>query len=702
MTGKFRGAAHYRCNIEFQISKTIPIVFHNLNYDSHFIIERLANTFPGKIDIIPKTSEDYISFSKEMCKSIFNTDEENDLIDKNENDKKYRDNLRLRFIDSYRFLQCSLAKLAQYLPSDKQVITRKEWKHLSEHDFHLSTQKGVYPYTYMNSWEKFNEKKLPNKKDFYDDLNDCDISDEQYEFAQNVWDTFNIESMREYTSLYLKTDVLLLADIFENFRDNCINLYELDPAHYFTLPGYSWDCMLKQTHVQVELFTDIDKMLFVEKGVRGGISQCSKRHSEANNEYMGTDYDKNKLSKYLMYFDVNNLYGWAMTQPLPISDYSWISTDFYENIEEFESNVLKIPDDAEYGFMFEIDIEYPQNLHDLHNDYPFCSEHLNVGNSSQKKLVLTLHDKKNYVIHYRMLKAVIKHGLKVKKIHKILRFKQSTWLNEYIMLNTNERAKSKTDFEKNLYKLMNNAISGKTLENVRKRVDIKLVSKWDGRFGLQELIGKPNFKRNIIFNPNLVACELSRLNININKPMIVGFSILELSKLLMYEFHYDFMLKHFNTENCKLLYTDTDSFMYEITGENIYEFIRNNPDKFDTSDFPLGNPYGINQNNKKVIGLMKDENSGKIMIEFIGLRSKMYTYRMHEKSKVIKKAKGVKKHVLKNTISFEDYKECINENCVVVTSQNSIKSHLHNVYTISNFKVALAWGHYSSFSLGTL
>lgn len=201
----------------------------------------------------------------------------------------------------------------------------------------------------MDSWEKLEELELPSKKDFYDDLNDSKISDEDYKFAQKVWTTFNIGSMREYTQLYLKTDVLLLADIFENFRDNCIKLYELDPAHYYTLPGYSWDCMLKHTKVAIELLTDIDMLLFVERGLRGGISQCSNRYSEANNQYMGTDFDVSKPTKYLMYFDVNNLYGWAMTQPLPISNFTWISTDKYPNLENFHKTFLNMADNSEYG-----------------------------------------------------------------------------------------------------------------------------------------------------------------------------------------------------------------------------------------------------------------------------------------------------------------------------------------------------------------
>lgn len=374
------------------------------------------------------------------------------------------------------------------------------------------------------------------------------------------------------------------------------------------------------------------------------------------------------------------------------------------------------------GYMLEVDLEYPQHLHDLHNDYPFCSEHLNVGKSEETKLVCTLNNNKNYVIHYRMLKLAIEHGLKITKLHNILQFKQSTWLKDYIMLNTRERTKSNTEFEKNLYKLMNNAIFGKSMENVRKRVDIRLINKWDGRHGMQSQIAKPTFKRSIIFNPNLVACELARLNIDFKKPVIVGSTILDISKTLMYTFHYNFMLPNFGREHCRIMYTDTDSFMYE-TDKDIYAFIRNYPDFFDTSDYAIDNVYGIQQRNKKVVGIMKDENCGKIVKEFIGLRSKMYTYKMHEKlkvkkrgkiiekRKVIKKAKGVKKNVINKKISFNDYKCCIATKLNLIRTQKTFRSHLHKLYTVSNKKNALdpnddkryiipgtnetlAWGHY--------
>lgn len=380
------------------------------------------------------------------------------------------------------------------------------------------------------------------------------------------------------------------------------------------------------------------------------------------------------------------------------------------NIEIIQREIMDVADDAEYGYILEVDLEYPEYLHDQHNDYPFCSEHMQVDGSKQKKLVLTLYDKKNYIIHYRMLKMALKNGLKLKKIHKILQFKQEKWLSDYILFNTQQRANSNTEFKKNLYKLMNNAIYGKTMEDVRNHVDIKLINKWDGRYGLQTLIAKPNFKRNVIFNENPVACELHRLNVYMTKPIIVGTAILELSKCRMYDFHYETIQKNFNLDQCQIQYTDTDSFLYEFKCDDIFDFIKKNPNHFDTSDFAENNPYGIKQLNKKVVGIMKDEYSGEIVREFIGLRSKMYAIRASE-SKIVKKGKGVKKTILNNKISFDDYKRCLNDQCELVENQTTMKSLLHNVYTVTNSKKVLdpfddkrciipgthstlAWGHY--------
>lgn len=436
--------------------------------------------------------------------------------------------------------------------------------------------------------------------------------------------------------------------------------------------------------------------------MRGGISQVSGRYAKANNPFL-EDYNPNEATSYLMYLDVNNLYGWAMMEALPLTNYEWC---YDVDIDD----ILNTPDDSETGYILSVDVIYPKNLHDMHTDYPMCAEHRKPPGSKTKKLLLTLYDKNNYVLHYRTLKSIVKNGLKVKKVHKVLKFSQYPWLKPYIEFNTKQRTEAKNEFEKNLFKLMSNAVFGKSMENVRERVDIKLKNQWSGRYGASSLIAKPNFKTSTIFNEKLVAIELYKTEVFMNKPIIIGASILEISKLKMYSFHYDHMNKYFG-DNCKILYTDTDSFIYYILTDNFYEHIKQNPSLFDTSDFAPNNVHNITLLNKKTPGLMKDENNGVCMSEFAGIRSKMYSIRVDRIDKV-KKAKGIKKYVLKTKISFEDYLTCIKENCITTHNQNMILSKLHKVFTVRQSKVVLnpfddkrfisdnnidtlPWGHYS-------
>lgn len=300
----------------------------------------------------------------------------------------------------------------------------------------------------------------------------------------------------------------------------------------------------------------------------------------------------------------------------------------------------------------------------------------------------TLYDKLNHVIHYRALKQAVKHDLRLKKIHRVLQFNQRAWLKKYIDLNSMKRQNAKNDFEKMLFKLFNNAVYGKTMENKRKRVDVKLVNKCTGRYGAEALIARPNFHSCDIFDDQLVAIQLLRTEICIKKPIYVGLSVLDLSKILVYRFHYDFMKQKVG-EQCKLLYTDTDSLVYEVKNKNMYNVMRENIGEFDTWDYPVNNEYNMPRENKKIIGLMKDECNGKIMLEFVGLRSKMYSARIQDE-KPLKKAKGVKGNVVKNTITFDDYIKCLQENTSMTREQWYIRSRQHNLFTEKEIKVALS------------
>ena len=298
--------------MHFRKPKFTPVIIHNLSgYDSRLFVKNLGKT-EGDIKCIPNNEEKYISFSKYI------------VVDEyiNKKGEKVEVKHEIRFIDSFKFM-ASLASLIENLAKSdlsKFIHTEKEFGER----FELMTRKEIYPYDYMNGIEKFSETQLPPKEAFYSKLNDCGVSDEDYNHAQKIWKEFEIKNLREYHDLYLKFDVLLLADVFEEFRNICLENYSLDPAWYYTSPGLSWDALLKHSGVKLELLTDPDKLLLFEKGIRGGVSMISNRYGKANNKYMEKKYDPMSPSKYLAYLDANNLYGWAMMKPLPVGDFKWM------------------------------------------------------------------------------------------------------------------------------------------------------------------------------------------------------------------------------------------------------------------------------------------------------------------------------------------------------------------------------------------
>ena len=309
--------------------------------------------------------------------------------------------------------------------------------------------------------KNFRKHNFHQKKEFYSKLNDCGVSDEDYEQAQKIWKEFEIQNLGDYHDLYLKSDVLLLADVFEEFRNICLENYSLDPAWYYTSPGLSWDALLKHSRVKLELLTDPDMLLMFEKGIRGGISMISNRFGQANNKFMGKKFDPSQPSKYLAYLDANNLYGWAMMKPLPVGDFKWMEERELEHWEDFPC-------------ILEVDLDYPKDLHDLHNDYPIAPERLKIKNV--EKLLPNLWDKRRYVVHHKNLKLYRELGLKIKKIHRGIKFRAEPWMKTYIQLNTDLRTKGKNYFEQDFFKLMNNSVFGKTMENIRNRVDVRLVN----------------------------------------------------------------------------------------------------------------------------------------------------------------------------------------------------------------------------------
>ena len=452
----------------------------------------------GSISCIPNNSEKYISFSLDQ----------------------------LRFIDSLQFLNASLDSHVSANQPESFLITNQYEPDEEKH--RLLLRKGVYPYEHMDSWERFQEESLPPQAAFHSTLTGEGISAKDYDHAQKVWSAFNCRTMGDYHDLYLRIDVLLLADVFETFRKTSLQQYGLDPANYYSSPGLSWDALLKSTGVELELLTDYDMHLFIEKGLRGGISMVSKRFTKANNP-MVEGYDPDKPTTYIMYLDANNLYGWAMSQALPTGGFEWNDPP---SIQE----LIDHPSDADKGYILEVNLEYPEELHDAHNDYPLAPERLKVDNAwmsdyqhdilrqvcggaphvEVEKLVPNLRNKEHYLMHYRNLQLYLSLGMKLTKIHRALRFNQSPWMEPYIRMNTELRKKATSDFEKNLYKLMNNSVFGKTMENLRKRVDVKLVRSHE-EDKMRRLIADPSFARSTVFDDDQATIHMHKTRLLLNR-----------------------------------------------------------------------------------------------------------------------------------------------------------------------------------------
>ena len=346
ITGRFRGAAHNMCNLQLQKAQRIPVFFHNFRgYDAHLITLALDKFKGQRISLIAQGYEKYLTM-----RLGYNT----------------------VFKDSYQFLGYSLDNLAaELLRSGEERFhhMRNLFPTIPDNTRRLLYQKGKFPYEYMDCWERFSETSLPPMERFDSSLKHTKCTQEEYIFAKKVWTEFNCNTMKDYQDLYLKTDVILLADIFENFRKFSMENYKLDPVHYVSSPQLSWDAMLLYTEVRISLMHDPAMFHMVDSGIRGGVAMIVKRYAKANNPEMGEEYKPDERLSYIVYVDANNLYGWAMSQSLPIEEYTWLTENEWSTIKWGE-----LTEESEYGYIIECDLDYPAHLHDTHSDYPLAPE----------------------------------------------------------------------------------------------------------------------------------------------------------------------------------------------------------------------------------------------------------------------------------------------------------------------------------------
>ena len=454
LTGKYRAPSHIVCNINVKQkdSNFIPFAFHNFsNYDCHTFFKRLVDLNKDKLKfkIIPKTNEEYIAV-KYGC---------------------------IRFIDSYRFLSESLDNLVKNLDKDEFKILKKEfpdkWQHLNK--------KLAYPYEYFNSINDY-QKPVDNlkKEDFFSKLKNDYPADDEIERTKKIIKLFNIKDGEELTELYCKSDVILLTDVFEKFVKVSTKEYGNNPLYCVSLPGYTYQCALKYTDIKLQTLQDKDLILLLENIIRGGISSV-----------MGDRYVKSDENKKILYMDATNFYGRSMSQMLRYDEIEmWHGHP--DNYWNWLEEIINTPDDSDIGNFFEVDVKYPDNIKEKTKNFPFCSENKKIdpdkyneymkkikpkNYTKSKKLICDWADKKKYLIHYRMLKFYVRHGMIVEKIHEIISFKQSKWLEKYITFKTQKRNRARNDFEKDFFKLLVNAAFGKFLENIRKRLELELIKK---------------------------------------------------------------------------------------------------------------------------------------------------------------------------------------------------------------------------------
>ena len=470
---------------------------------------------------------------------------------------------------------------------------------------------------------------------------------------------------------------------FEEFRTFSLREFGLDPVGYLGLPGLGWDGLLllmkKRGLPPLDTLQDPGMYRFFEKAIRGGNSFVGMRHNVANHPDV-EGYDSTQKIRQDIDLDANNLYGHSMVQKLPHSNFEWVHDP--ETLQWLASRSTQFWEEFETGATLEVDLHYPKELHDLHNDFPLAPEKMKVNESqvsnyctswlsdkgkkftSSEKLVAHLGDRHKYIIHAKTLALYQKLGMKVTKIHRAVTYHQCAWMAPWIEGNTARRALAQTTFEQDLFKLANNACFGKTMENVRGRMDVRLITADDNDHkAYTKLVAKPTYCHDWTIGENdnsqLLGVQMLKRVVTLDKPIYAGATILDYSKDHMYHCHYNIFQPIFGAENLRVGGTDTDSIMYTITCDNLDERIWKNRQHFDLSNYPKDHPLFC-EDNKKQMGKFKNElaKTG-VISERINLRSKLYAFKLAQSNESALQCKGVKRTVVEKTLKLDHYREVL-------------------------------------------
>ena len=701
-TSNYIGPAHSVCNQQRKTEKRLTVIAHNLSsYDLHLFIKELCEDNRDvleKVKLLPKNLEKYISVKTP----------------------------NLRFIDSYRHLNGSLDALVRDL--DGPHAFRNVREHVfstlqgNDQDVALLSRKGIFCYSYLESRERLFDP-IPDRDEFHNDLTNTDVSDDEWEHLQTLIRRFNLVTVQDLLRLYNILDVLLTADVWSGYRKWCLQNTGLEPGHYVSGPAFSWDAALKMTRPRLQYLKDIDMHLMVEQGIRGGISNVIKRYATSNNPYV-PDYDPSEPETYIQFFDAVNLYGFAQMGKLPYDDFKWEVVK-----EDSLQRMLSRNPDGDRGFILEVDVVIPAEFHDDLNQYPIFPEKMEIterdispysagirevrGMSNQfktTKLAPNLRDKHCYVVALANLQFYVSMGGKVTKIRKILSFNQKAWLKKWADFHTEQRRTASSKIKKLFHKNAINFIFGKSMESVRKYRNVTLIGQVDQHF---RQVSKEGFMQFNIIADDLVAVELSRPTVTLNKPIYTGFQILESSKLHVFKFFYTVLKRKF--PEIELLLTDTDSVLVKFESKDFVGDMKEIGDHFDFSKNPPEHPL-YNLANEGVPGKFKDETLGQQITSYVGLRTKLYSILMVDRQGGKRRkvaGSGIKKHVLDRVVTHDRYLECLNGDENGVIRQKTFRTRGHRIFTIETERVAgscyddkryvfqnknmssLAHGHYS-------
>ena len=691
ITGAFRGPLCSCCNLQLRLKRRIlPVIFHNFkNYDAHIIIKNgLDKMKDWELGVVAQSKEKFMTIRVRVP------------VDKNkEGGNIYFD---IVFLDSYQFMSSSLDKLSSNLLQLNH--TNKIKNKYSDVSDETIRHKGVFPYSYFNSLERLEETTLPSIDKFKNDLTGEECSNNDYRRAERAWTEFNCKNFKDYMLSYLELDVYLLADVFEEFRKVTLNEDGLDPVHFISLPGLTYMSAFKKTNEKIHLLQDAEMYSMFERGIRGGVTFVNRHKVTSQPSTPSND----KI--ILAYIDQNNLYGSALSKCLPHSEFRWADEDALTHFSD-PSNILSLDDDGDQGYLFEVDLSYPSNLHDRTCDFPLAPESGSVSHEMFspymkelyknlydkdstkyrpcRKLLLTQLNKENYIVHFSILKFYLEMGLVLTKVHRIIIFKQKRWLEPYIAYNSQRRQQARNSFEKDYYKLKNNSLFGKTMEDVRKRIQYKLVTD-ENKF--IKLSKSPLFHDRDIITKDIVGVHMIKNKVLLDKAIFVGQAVLDHSKLEMYKLYYNTLKKCSLINKCELVGGDTDSFFLalhvnnNITMNDIFQRLSR---YFDSSNYPQDHPL-YSTTNKAVLGCFKDETSGCEIEEMILLKPKMYAMKLQQNN-YIKRAKGISKSVVRD-IKFSDYQTTFDEMKQSHVNMTIIKSRLHSIETVTFRKRALsAW-----------